>query len=142
MLMILGDSISPFYYFSRKQKCPSRSTEESEYVAINDSLQIVDITINLLREIGLRVRVIWHEDNTPVIHDLSNINPYVTDKLYIDVKVEYVKYFMRSRYITMVYIPTEEMKADILTKAMYGKKFREQRFMITGYDVINPELQN
>ena len=71
------------------------------------------------------------EDNFPLIQMLDKQISAKIMKKHVLLKTDYVKDAKANGEITLMWVPTDEMIADILTKPMVGKKYLRMRNMIT-----------
>ena len=122
---ILMLSSAPVAWLSKKQKFVTVSTVEAEYVAAN---LVASETIglkNLLMEWNLgRIpipRIFM--DNSGAIRVAQNKVGNSRTK-HLDVKYRFIQDREKRKDIEINYVPTEEMKADGLTKGLTGSKFR------------------
>ena len=139
IFMLAGGPIS---WASRKQRSVSTSTTEAEYMALSEcSRQAVWFT-HLFTELG------YPEIVSPTSNQISiNIseNPEVTMELkgdnngaislvknrqiserskHIDVAYHYIRELQQSKRVDVGYVPTDEMRADGLTKPLAKQKFQ------------------
>ena len=116
-------------WFSSTQKIVTLSTTEAEYVALGDGVKealfvkgVLSFIIPSISENCIKVLV----DNDGAI-SLAN-NPLSSPRTkYIDVRFHFVRELTRSKTISVEYVPTEERRADILTKVLTGAMFKEHR---------------
>jgi len=121
---------------SRKQATVAKSSTEAEYVALSTATQEGIWLRRLLINLDLKPSspTVIFEDNQGVI-DLSK-NPKHHDRTkHIDVSHHFVRERVASNEIAVVYCPTDEMAADILTKGLSTIKFHKFRNMLGVYDI-------
>lgn len=110
-----GSAIS---WQSRKQKTVSLSSTEAEYTALSEAAREAVYLRNLFHEIIGSFHVIEvYCDNQSALK-LSVSNQSHNRSKHIDVKYHYVRDVVKFKYIIILYLCTEEMTADILTKGL------------------------
>ena len=116
-------------WFSSPQKIVTLSTTEAEYVALGDGVKkvffvkgVLSFIIPSISENCIKVFV----DNDGAI-SLANTPLSSARTKHIDVRFHFIREFTRSKTISVEYVPTKEQRADILTKALTGAIFKEQR---------------
>ena len=115
--------------FSSTQKTVTLSTTEAEYVELGGGVKealfvegVLSFIIPSISENCIKIFV----DNDGAI-SLAN-NPLNSARAkHIDVRSHFVREITRSKTILVEYVPTEEQRADILTKALTGAIFKEHR---------------
>jgi hypothetical protein len=114
------------YAKSNKQALTTKSSCESELVSIQDGIDEVIFLRQLLNELGYTQSspTPIFQDNLSTIHLAENGNGSYTRTKHINRKYFYVTDKINDKQITMKHLPTHEMSADILTKAVLGKLFR------------------
>ena len=75
---------------------------------------------------------ILYEDNKSAINIVNNGNDKGRTK-HMDVRYHYVRDLFASSDISVLYLPTEVMVADILTKPLESKQFLFLRRSLLGY---------
>ena len=125
----LGDSL--ISWTSEKQSIVSLSSTEAEYIALSTGAKEALWLRQFLNELGAgsdsptKVLV----DNTSTINLAKN--PILSKRSkHIDIRFHHTRELVEKGDIKLDYIPTQEQKADILTKAMTGAKFSKQRNML------------
>lgn len=111
---------------SRKQRTVALSSTEAEYMAITDASKEAIYLINFLKDLGhpdLAKAVIFNDNQgagklaeNPIHHSRSK---------HIDVKHHFIRQVLKEHPVDLVYIPTEKMVADVLTKGLPGPKHME-----------------
>jgi hypothetical protein len=118
----------PIAWCSRKQPTVALSTAVSEYMAAADAA-VEGIWIkNLLSEIGIWKEgpLLLHEDNT-VCKRLAENPEHVKRAKHIDIKHHFLRDRVGKGDIQIIQVPTTEMLADILTKALPQGQFVKLR---------------
>ena len=111
---------------SSKQKSIAKSTCEAEYVGQSDAAQEVVWARSMLSELGEHLN-----DPTPIFGDNQGAialakNPVDHKRTrHINVSYHFVRELITNGTLTLTYIPTSEMVADGLTKALTPAKFAD-----------------
>lgn len=114
-----GGAIS---WSTKKQPTVALSTTEAEYMSVVAATQEA-IWLKCLREFFLNKSdaVLLHCDNQGAIH-LSKNNAFSSRTKHIHIKLEFVKEKIETGVIELMYVPTNEMLADLLTKGLTKEK--------------------
>lgn len=103
---------------SRKQTSVSLSSTEAEYTALSEAAREGVYLRNLLHEITGNLSVIQiYCDNQSALK-LSLSNQSHNRSKHIDVRFHYVRDVVKNKYIKVMYLCSEEMPADLLTKGL------------------------
>lgn len=104
---------------SKKQTCVALSSTEAEYMALCQAAKESIWMVDFLRDLGISIHdtMVINADNqgaialakNPVFHDRSK---------HIDIQYHFTRKLVRDGRIGLNYVPTQEMVADILTKAL------------------------
>ncbi len=117
---------------SKKQSCVALSTAEAEYMSLTMAAKEGIWLNRLLAEMEVRKEpskpVVLFEDNQSAIAMSKNPQFHRRSK-HIDVRYHFVRDESRHGTIQVKYCKTEDMIADMLTKALYGNKFEKFRDM-------------
>ena len=118
-----------------KQALVSLSTMESEFISAARGVQDAMGCYYLVKELGMNMQLPMklRMDNQAAITCIMNEASSSKTK-HVDIKHKYIKDLYQRKIILPSYIPTTEMRADILTKIMPGPTFVRLRTMIG----INP----
>lgn len=119
---------APVSWRSSRQKCLATSSCEAEYVAACAAGQDLVWLRRVLDELGFSQEgpSILLEDNQGCIRHAKNQTDHGRMK-HIDVKKFFVRELVQAGEIELRYIPTEEMPADMMTKALGRLKFAKCR---------------
>lgn len=110
---------------SSKQKTVALSSTEAEYMALSDAAKEAIYLKNLLYEItGINDCVIMFNDNqgaqklssNPVFHERSK---------HIDIRHHFIRQCLSDKIIKLVYLSTDKMTADVLTKPLKSSKHND-----------------
>jgi transposase InsO family protein len=104
---------------SKKQTCVALSSTEAEYMALCQTAKESVWMVDFLKNLGISVcnSMVINVDNqasialakNPVFHDRSK---------HIHIQYHYTRDLVKEKRISLNYIPTKEMVADLLTKAL------------------------
>ena len=120
-LFILGGG--PITWTSVKQRSVSTSTTESEYMALSEACKQGYWIRALLGELN-RYQYLPKSRATPIFSDNQSCIALAKDPIahsrtkHIDVRYHYIRELVSFGKVAVDYIPTEDMKADILTKPL------------------------
>ena len=121
------------YVKSGKQKIVTRSSTEAELVGVSDALsQILWTQVNLLNQ---RLRLgpaTVYQDNKSTIY-LANKGRSTSERTrYVKIRYFFIQHYLEEKEISIEYIPTGEMVADLLTKPFHGTTFVKLRDLVIG----------
>jgi hypothetical protein len=118
---------APISWVSRKQKTIALSSTEAEYMSLSDTARQLVWMQSLFGELGFKVHNIeLYIDNQGAIFLAQNEAQEHRSK-HIDIRYHYVRECIQEGKVVLVYIPTYEQTADILTKNLAAPKFQELR---------------
>jgi hypothetical protein len=126
-----GVDCSLIFVRSTKQKLTTKSSTESELVAINDcASHIIWAMYYLEFQNYTQSPIILFQDNqsTMVMANKGKGNP--SNSKHINIRYFYIKELIDAYLITLKYCSTSEMKADLMTKPIIGNQFKILRGMI------------
>jgi len=131
--MFIGDFSASVATKSRKAKCMAISSTEAEYLALCEGAKLVAWARQLLSELGYPQPgpTVVYEDNQATIKMVNNGNDKGRTK-HIDVRFHYIREMIEQGQIKMEYKRTEDMIADILTKASEKSVFDKLRPALLG----------
>ena len=119
---------------SAKQKIVCRSSTESELVALSDAASLTYYESQFLQSLGVQVEFAKiYQDNTSTITMAKNGKSCSDRTKHIKLRYFFIKQFIDSGEFSVTHCPTEMMTADVLTKPLQGKLFREMRDKLLGY---------
>ena len=124
-------------WLSKKQATVALSTAESEYIALSQAAQEAIWLRRLLQDIGMKFEspTQVNEDNQGAIAMAKNPVAHARTK-HIDIRYHFVREAIQDKEIVVKYIPTHEMIADILTKALPRQQFVKLMYLM-GLDKSN-----
>ena len=114
------------FYKSSLQTCIATSSTEAEYVALSEATKIIMWLRQVLAELNIQQKpTVVHEDNTGAIAWAEdNSGKQFSKSRHIDVRYHIIKEKIRDSTIKLERTPTEQMKADFLTKILPEKNLR------------------
>jgi hypothetical protein len=118
---------------SKKSTIIALSSTEAEYVGMFEASKIILWLRQLLLELGFPPTqpTILYEDNKSAIHISENGNDKGRTK-HMDVRYHLIRDLIKTQVITIKYMPTDSMIADILTKPVDKKTFRKLQAQLLG----------
>lgn len=116
-------------WYSKKQNTVAKSTVEAEYVALSSAcsevkwIQMFLKELEFLKEIQLNdcIQTNIFCDNQGCICLSKNPTNHSRTK-HVDIQYHFIRELVESKLITLKYCPTEEMIADVFTKALNRDK--------------------
>lgn len=123
---------------SRKQRCVALSSTEAEYLAIGDICKDLSFTKNLLSElITEEVSCIVYNYNQSALKLLECKEFCHKRTKHIDIRFHFVKDLIKNKSISVKYLSTDKMIADVMTKPLC--KDKHCRF-ISDMNVLTPDV--
>ncbi len=109
----------PVAWMSKKQTITAQSTAEAEYVAASSATSEVLYLRKLMSELGIpqTTATVLGEDNQPCIQIANNPGTSARTK-HIALRFHAVRERVASGEVKLVYVPTEDQVADLLTKSV------------------------
>ena len=131
IVIMLGDAM--IYVKSSKQKIVTRSSTESELVAISDSLSQILWTREYMLSSGIVIGpAILYQDNMSTIF-LANKGKSTSERTrHIKIRYFFIHHYVESKEILIVHMPTADMIADIMTKPLHGALFDKLSAILSG----------
>jgi hypothetical protein len=123
VFMMAGAAIT---WFCKKQPVVALSSTEAEYYALSEAVKEALWLRQMLNEIEFRMNdpTVVHQDNLSTI--AIAMNPIQHQRVkHMDVKVHFLRDHLDKKDVTLLYCPTEDMVADILTKALPNVSHRK-----------------
>jgi KUP system potassium uptake protein len=108
-------------WFCKKQPVVSISSTEAEYYALSEAIKEVLWVRQVLNEIGLSLNrpTTVYQDNRSTI--AIALNPIQHQRVkHMDVRVHFLRDHLDKKDAELVWCPTDDMVADIFTKALPG----------------------
>ena len=122
---------------SRKQATVAKSSTEAEYVALSLATQETVWLRRLMEDLGkhLDAPTTIYEDNQGAI-ELAKNAKYHNRTKHIDICHHFVCERVVSNEIRVIYCPTGDMVADIMTKGLAKLSFEKLRDLLGVYDIM------
>ena len=122
---------------SRKQATVAKSSTEAEYVALSSATQEAVWLCRLMEDLGkhLDAPTTIYEDNQGAI-ELAKNAKYHNRTKHIDICHHFVRERVVSNEIRVIYCPTGDMVADIMTKGLAKLSFEKLRDLLGVYDIM------
>ncbi|MBW0591563.1 hypothetical protein O181_131278 [Austropuccinia psidii MF-1] len=115
LIMFLGNPIS---WTTKKQSIVAQSTTKAEFVSMNKCSKEVRWLSHLITSLGINLKVpTLKNDNTGAI-TISNEAQLNPNSKHIEVRFQYLRDLVRKNLLKVQHVPTNDMVADVLTKAL------------------------
>ena len=120
--MVNGGAVS---WSAKRQQIISLSTTESEYIAATyaakEALWLRQLILQLFG-ITLDATTLFSDNQSAIA--LTKEHQYHARTKHIDVRFHFIRWIVEEGKVRLIYCPTEEMVADILTKALVSTKVK------------------
>ncbi|UYV60696.1 hypothetical protein LAZ67_1001956 [Cordylochernes scorpioides] len=145
-LFLLGSN--PISWMTGKQGCVSLSSTEAELISAAEASQELLWLLDLLKDLELEQKapIYFHQDNQSCLKICSSEKVSSRTK-HIATKIHHLKDLQKKTVIKMIYCPTGDMKADILTKPLPRPTFEKLRYNLVmsphscrGFQVNSPSI--
>ena len=122
---------------SRKQQTVAKSSTEAEYVALSSATQEAVWLRRLMKDLGRQMDAptTIYEDNQGAIELAKNAKFHNRTK-HIDICHHFVRETVVSNEIRVIYCPTEDMIADIMTKGLAKLTFEKLRDLLAVRNIM------
>lgn len=118
---------SPIFWASRRQQAISRSSLEAEFIALSQGCQNLLWIHKRLKQIGHPVPTVpVHVDNQGAVEATKN-GTHSERTEHIDIAYKYGRELLQAKIISLSWCPTNNMTADLLTKALGWEKLERFR---------------
>jgi hypothetical protein len=122
---------------STKQKITTKSSAETELVALSDHAGLAIHGQRFLQSLGIDSKCIIFQDNTSTKEMISNLN--INDKSkHIRQRYYWLKERVINGEVVIHHLPTEKMLADIFTKPLQGEPFRKFQGLLVNKNANTP----
>jgi hypothetical protein len=128
---------------SKRQQLVTKSSTESELVGLSDALPQILWSKEFLECQGHQVgKVQLYQDNQSTIALANKGRSTSSRTRHISIRYFFIKEKIDSGDVEVVYLPTGDMRADIMTKPLQGDLFRKMRAELLGTDRSDAERIN
>ena len=124
-----------FIFVSSKQTIVTKSSTEAELVAINDVIDYLVWLKALLEEIEVvsgNAPVLFQDNRSAIMLSESGRGSFRRSK-HIDVRYFYVYDLVKDGKLTLQWLGTKDLPADLLTKPKRGSSFDHLLFLLIGW---------
>ena len=130
--IVLG--CGPVFVKSTKQKIVSKSSTEAELIALSDCASQAIWVANFIHAQGYDVGpVVLHQDNMSCMALIKRGSPASERSRHIDIRYFWVKQLVDDKAAVVRHLATELMHANVMTKAVQGKQFIDERDRLTNW---------
>ena len=114
---------SPFS-MSMKQKINTRSSTEAELVGVNDAMALIVWTRMFLEAQGYHVtdNVVYQDNQSAILLESNGKRSSSKKTRHIEIRYFFITDNIRRKQMRVEYCPTEEMRADFMTKPLQGSR--------------------
>ena len=143
VFMVFGCLVS---WYSKKQPTTALSSTEAEINALVEGIKEAEWMMSFLGELGFNCdeAVVSEQDNQSVIAIAENPIHHARIK-HIEIKTHYIREKIENKLVKLVYCPTEDMVADLLTKALPSSQHHKLSMLIgmrSGEELVNGKRKN
>jgi hypothetical protein len=132
--MFISMGLGPTLVKSSKQRIVTKSSTEAELIALSDMCSLVIWSRDFLLAQGEDPPpATVYQDNQSTMAMIERGASTSERSRHVKIRYFWVKDKVDSGEIKIVYLPTEDMTADVLTKPMQGEKFLKFRSMILNW---------
>ena len=137
-LVMLNDV--PVSFRTKRQSIVALSTTEAEYIGLCEGIKELMFVWNMLKFLGVQVKepLVVYNDNQGAIN-IGNDLSSVSRTKHIEMKYFFVQELVENGKITLKYIQTKDMLADILTKPLGKNAFSDLCGRIQHLDIRQDE---
>jgi hypothetical protein len=131
----IGDA-GPVHAKSSKQKIVTKSSTEAEFVGTSDSVnQALHLREFMLMQ-GHDVKdIILYQDNQSCMALIKKGKSSSERTRHMNIRQFWITEKVKEGILTVEYLPTERMFANILTKPLQGGQFQSERKMLTNWEI-------
>jgi hypothetical protein len=135
----IGEEGATVSVMCTKQKITAKSAAQAELICISDKAGEGIHTDRLLRDQGyidMKCPILY-QDNTSTIRWIHNGRPMSSESRHIENRYFWLHEREKCGDVEIVYLPTEEMYINVLTKPLQGKQFIAERNALTRW--VDPD---
>jgi hypothetical protein len=132
-----SDTCCYFAFVSSKQPVVAKSVGEAELIAENKIGDYVKWSCEMLEELGYPQDCVpMYVDSTCAMQMLNQGMGSFKRAKHIKIRFFWMKDLIDQGKIKLIYVPTDELVTDVLTKPMSGGKFQYLLFKLIGWNHI------
>src|SRR5210317_1889419 len=122
---------------TRKQKLNSRSSTEAELIGVDDAITQVLWTKLFMEAQGYPIEknILYQDNKSSILLETNGRSSAGKRSRAINIRYFFVTDQVELGNVSVVYMPTDEMWADFMTKPLQGEKFRKFRALILGEEI-------
>jgi hypothetical protein len=128
----------PIMWKSCLQKTVALSSTEAKYYALSEAAKEIKFIIQVLQSIGQKVQlpVIVRVDNVGAIFMYENTTATSRTR-HIDARYHFIREFIEDGYIKIIFVKSEDNKADLFTKNVNGDIYRKhvEDYLMSKYGI-------
>jgi hypothetical protein len=126
--LFLGTDTGAIHSFSKRDSTVSHSSTESEIKALDETIRVVVHTRDILEFLGHAQTdpTVIYADNRSMI-ELCQTLKSTANTRHINLRINYLRECINKRLVRLVFVPTGENVADILTKPLPKTLFEKHR---------------
>jgi hypothetical protein len=118
---------------THKQRIVTKSSSESEVIAASDGVSTLVKFNNYLSSRNVKLNGLkLFQDNQSTQHIIKNGLKSAKRMKHLDIRYFFVKQYVEQNDISVQYISTKDMVADIFTKPLQGDIFNKLRDKVLG----------
>ena len=111
---------------SNKQQLVTKSSTEAEVTAVHSKTNILESIRELYEELtGVDEPIIVYQDNKSAIHLMTYGTSESNKSRHMKGRYNYLSQLYNHRILAYIHKPTKDMRADLLTKPLFGRQFHE-----------------
>ena len=127
---------------TKKLKMVTKDSTDSELVALSDHVHEAMVMTEFLEAQGMKLKTpVIYQDNASTITLVTKGGGKPRTK-YLRVRQEMVKELIQKKWIEIVFIGTNWMIADVLTKSLQGDEYHKFSLILLEYDVEGFQWMN
>jgi len=134
--VFVGEAGCAMFSSSNKQHCITRSSTDAEIVACEVGALLGSYYRDVLQELGIRADVLQFQDNQSCITLCEKgTRCYDRKERHMVRRINYLKEYLddETHRTSLLWCPTAEMTADILTKDLHGYAFALHKASLMGW---------
>lgn len=111
---------------ARKQRTVAQSSTEAEYMGLTEAAKEAAYLLRFLAEIGM-----GNQNTVPIYNDNQGAQKLATNPIFhsrskhIEIRHHYVRQALKEGKISISYVPTNDMMADVFTKGISAPKHQK-----------------